>query len=236
MCRSEPVRFNNLAIGNYFVDVQLYTADWVFICETQEAINVTTTTGTADGNNDGSDNNTDNNQSDNPCENVNISHTATAITLTNFSTPNKIINIFDANFNQVFNCFTDCLATVEAAIPDTGTYIIDIQLYTEEWVLVCQQRNTLFITDSGMSENNGNGENGGNTTDNNNGNAQACEAVEIMATSAQIRVTNLTAPNSIVKIFSENFDLIFECVGTCGTEVVATDLIDGNYQVNVDFH
>ncbi len=233
---SESISFNDLAIGNYFVDVQLYSADWVFICETQEAINVTTTAGTDDenGNNEGTDDNTDdetdNNQSDDPCENVNISHTTTAITLTNFSTTNKIINIFDANYNQVFNCFTDCLATVEAAIPDTGTYIIDIQLYTNEWILVCQQRNTLAVTNSGGS---GNEENEENNNDNND-NSQDCETVEIIATGSQIKVSNLTTPNSVVKVFSENFDLIFECAGNCGTEAIITDLIDGNYQVNID--
>jgi len=232
---SDPVLFDNLSIGNYFVDVQLYSADWVFICETQEAINITAVT-EEDNGNAGSDD-TDNedsgdNQSDNPCENVNISHTASTIVLTNFSTINKIVNIFDENFNQVYNCFTDCSTEVEAPIPNLGNYIIDIQLYTDEWTLVCQQRTNYTVTPSEMSDNGNNDEN--NEEEGNSENAQACESLAITASGTQISVTNLTTPNSIVKVFSENFDLIFECIGNCSSTAVATDLIDGNYQVNVN--
>jgi len=228
---SDPVSFSNLPIGNYFVDIQLYSADWVFICEVQEAINVTTTEEEEETT---GDNNTDNNQSDNPCENVNISHTPSAIILTNFSTPNKIINIFDENYNQVFNCFTDCAATVEASIPDTGNYIIDIQLYTEAWVLVCQQRINFSVTASEMSTNEGNETDNG--SNDNEENSQDCEAVQITTSSTQISVTNLTAPNSIVKVFNENYDLLFECVGNCGSEVIVTDLLDGKYHININFY
>ena len=233
---SVPTNFSSLPIGNYFVDVQLYTVDWVFICETQQAININTAEGENgdggdNGNSDGgsNDNNEGDNQNGSPCENVSISHTSSAILLSNFSTANKIVNIFDENYEQVFNCFTDCLAEVESPIADTGNYIIDIQLYSDEWSLVCQERTTLNVSSTEMSGNNN--ENEGNTDEQ----PLDCEAVEIIAAGTQISVANLAAPNSIVKVFSENFDLIFECVGNCGTEVVATDLIDGNYQVNIDF-
>jgi len=229
-----PATFNELSIGNYFVDVQLYTADWVFICELQEAININAMDENGGSGNDNDSNNGDN-QSDNPCENVTINHTSTAILLSNFSTTNKIINVFDENYNQVFNCFTDCLAEVEVPIPDTGNYIIDLQLYTNEWSLVCQQRTTLAVSATDMSDNNNDGNDGNNTGNDNSENTPTCEVVQIITTGDQIRVTDLTAPNSIVKVFSENFDLVFECVGNCGTEVVTTNLIDGNYQVNVDF-
>lgn len=226
---SEPVSFNALAVGNYYVDIQLYSADWVFICEAQEAINVTTTAEEEDSGNNTA-NEEGNNESDNPCKNINISHTSSTITLTNFSTTNKIINIFDENYNPVFNCFTDCLAEVEAPISRGGNYIIDIQLYSDEWTLVCQERTTLSINGSGNE-----GNNNEEAEENNGENSQDCEKVQITATGSQISVTNLTAPNSIVKVFSENYDLIFECVGNCGTETIITDLIDGDYHVNVDF-
>ena len=258
-CRT-PLTYPALSVGNYFVDVQLYSADWVFICETQEAINVTTpgndggsNTGdgedNTEGNNDGNSNEeengndgNDNNQSDSPCKNVRISHTASAILLTNFSTTNKIVNVFDENYNQIFNCFTDCQTEVTVPIAYPSNYIIDIQLYTTEWALVCQQRTTLEMATSDMSDNGSSGGNNddnngvGGSNENNGNNTPDCEAVDIMASGTQISVTNLTAPNSIVKVFSENYDLLFECVGNCSTEATATDLIDGNYQININFY
>ena len=82
--------------------------------------------------------------------------------------------------------------------------------------------------------------NEGNETDNgsndNEENSQDCEAVQITTSSTQISVTNLTAPNSIVKVFNENYDLLFECVGNCGSEVIVTDLLDGKYHININFY
>lgn len=241
-CRT-PLTFPSLSIGNYFVDVQLYSADWVFICEIQEAINVTAINNDGDDNTEDEEDNgndgNDNNQSDNPCKNVTISHTASTISLTNFSTTNKIINVFDEDYNQIFNCFTDCQTEVAIPITNSSNYIIDIQLYTPEWALVCQQRTTLEMTTSDMSDNENSGENNDGINDNegnNTGNSPDCEAVDITASGIQINVANLTAPNSIVKIFSKNYDLIFECVGNCGTEAIVTDLIDGNYQININFY
>ena len=210
---STPVSFSP-STGNYFVDVQLYTAEWTFICEIQEPISVTAI-------------NTDN-QSDDPCDNVNISSSQTNISLSNFSTPNKIINIFDENFNLVFNCFTDCADDINAPISDLGFYLIDIQLYNADWSLVCQQRRTIEINENSQSGSN-------NSENDNQSNNQACEVANITTQNGQINISNLDAPNTIIKVFSENFDLVFECVGDCGNNVTTTNLIAGNYQVNINF-
>lgn len=236
-----PILFTDLPIGNYFVDIQLYTTDWAFICERQDPINITTIPdegGGGNNDNDGSnnDNNENNdNQSDNPCENINIRHTRSTIILTNFSTTNKIVNIFDEEYNQVYNCFTDCQSEVEAPITNLGNYIIDIQLYSDEWRLVCQQRTNYTVT-SESSDGDTNNDNNNQDGSDSNGTTQDCENVTITAVGTEISVANLTAPNSIVKVFSENYDLLFECVGNCGTTATAVDLIDGNYQVNVNLY
>jgi len=208
-------------MGNYFVDVQLYTIDWVFICEFQEPISISAT-------NDGGNN--DGNQSDNPCDNVQISSTQSSISLTNFNTPNKIVNIFDENFNQVFNCFTECTSEVNVSISEFGTYLVEVQLYDDEWGLVCQQRNSIDINQNSQT-----GSDNSNSDTEENSNNQACEVAEITIQNGQINVNNLNAPNTIVKVFNENFDLVFECVGNCGSSITTTDLIAGNYQVNIDF-
>ncbi len=219
-----PASFSPPA-GNYFVDVQLYTAEWVFICEVQEPVSISTTNsgGNDNGNNGG-------NQSDNPCDNVQINSTQSSISLSNFSTTNKIVNIFDENYNQVFNCFTDCTSDVNVSISELGTYLIEVQLYNSEWSLVCQQRTTIDITENSQA-----GSDNGNSGDTQNSNNQACEIANVTVQNGQINVSNLDAPNTIVKVFSENFDLVYECVGNCGNSVTTTDLIAGNYQVNIDF-
>lgn len=227
-----PASFNMPPAGNYFVDVQLYTADWTFLCEVQEPINVSTTNNDG-GNDNGGDNGDDgnDNQSDDPCENVQINSTQSSISLSNFSTTNKIVNIFDENFNQIYNCFTDCPSDVNVSISELGSYLIEVQLYNNEWVLVCQQRTTLDITEnSPTDDSNDNSDNNEDNTDN-----QACNVVDISIQNGQVNVSNLDAPNTIVKVFNENFDIVFECVGNCGNSLATTDLIAGNYQVNVDF-
>jgi len=212
---STPVSFSP-PTGSYFVDVQLYTEEWAFICEVQEPINVTAT-------------NTDS-QSDNPCDNVNISGSQTNISLSNFRTPNKIINIFDENFNLIFNCFTDCTDDINVPISELGIYLIDIQLYNVEWGLVCQQRTPIEINENSQS-----GADNSENSNQGNGNNLACEVATIAIQNGQINIGNLEAPNTIIKVFSENFDLVFECVGDCGNNVTTTDLIAGNYQVNINF-
>ncbi len=237
----DPNAFDLPAMGDYIVDVQLYDADWVFICETQAPVSVGTTNSgdngnTGDGNNNDGGNNDGNsgNTSDDPCENVNIAHSRTAITLTNFSTANKIVNIFDADYNQIYNCFTDCSSEVVAPINGEGTYLIDIQLYTDEWSLVCQQRTTLEVTATSGSMDT---DTGASNTDNGSANGTGdCANAIIESTNTTISVDNISAPNAIVKIFSENFDIVFECVGNCGTKATAIDLINGDYQININYY
>ncbi|MEM1119244.1 MAG: T9SS type A sorting domain-containing protein, partial [Bacteroidota bacterium] len=225
----DPAILSRPANGDYLVDVQLYSADWQFICETQIPINVTNTTDGGNGNGVGGDNGNNgdgNTNGDNLCDNVNITYSTSAITLNNFKAPNKIVNVFDENYNQIYTCFTDCTTEVVAPISGIGTYLIDVQLYTDDWSLVCQQRTTLEVTaDGGMNDN----PNGG-TTD-----IDECANAIIATTSTTISVENLTAPNTIVKVFNENFALIFECLGNCGAAATATDLIAGDYQVNINY-
>jgi len=229
----DPNAFSLPAIGEYVVDVQLYDANWAFICEMQTPISVNTTN---DGNNNGNNNNSSNddnseNTSDNPCENLNITHSSSAITLSDFSTTNKIVNIFDADYNRVYSCFTDCSSEVVAPIESEGAYLIDIQLYTDEWSLVCQQRTTIEVTANSDSSNPTTPPIGSGNM-NNNG---ACAEATIRATNNTISVDNIDAQNAIVKVFSENFDIVYECVGNCGTKAVVTDLIDGDYQINLNY-
>ncbi|MEM6316230.1 MAG: T9SS type A sorting domain-containing protein [Bacteroidota bacterium] len=238
----QPAILNRPANGTYFVDIQLYSENWTFLCETRETVEVNDANGQDngggndgnsgnDGGNDNSDGNNDNNGGNNdsgngnPCESVKIIANGTSIELSNFTTPNKIVNIFDATYNLVYNCFTDCSTTVSAPVGNTGDYIVDIQLYDESWGLTCQQRSTITVDGSTTSDDNGGGDNIDNAT---------CDAAQIAASNGQISVGNLTSPNSIVKVFSENYDLVYECVGNCGSEAVASGLSTGNYQVNID--
>ena len=224
-CGSSTI-LNVPSVGNYFVDVQLYTAEWAFICEIQNPVSISSTDGGANNDND----NNGGNQSDNPCDNVIINSTQTNISLSNFNTQNKIVNIFDENYNQVYNCFTNCDTEVNAPISELGTYLIEVQLYNSEWGLVCQQRTSIDIT-----ENSETGSNDGGNNNDENSNNQACNEVTIAIQDGQINIDNLDAPNTIVKVFNENFDIVYECVGNCGNSTSTTDLIAGNYQVNIDF-
>jgi len=136
--------------GNYFVDVQLYTDDWVFICEVQEQVSTSATDSEGNGNG-----NNEEHQSDNPCDNVQINGTESSINLSNFSTANKIVNIFDEDYNQIYNCFTECPSEVNVSISELGTYLVEVQLYDIEWNLICLQRTSIDVTqDSQTASNN----------------------------------------------------------------------------------
>ena len=216
---SNPITFDLPPVGNYFVDVQLYTANWDFICKRQEAISITENEIV---DNEGNNENEGENSNESPCETVNINHSSSNISISNFNFTNKIVHIFDANYNQIYTCFTDCPGEVDATIDQTGIYYVDIQLYDDDWNLACQNRTIIEIVEN-------------STNEENNEMIADCAAVQITASNKQISISNITIINAIVKVFNKNYDLIYECIGDCGNEVIVADLVDGDYKVNINY-
>ena len=64
-----------------------------------------------------------------------------------------------------------------------------------------------------------------------------CDFIEIELTGNQLNINNLSAPNTLAKIFDQNWQIIFNCAGDCPETVSATNLVDGNiYHTDVQFY
>jgi len=63
-----------------------------------------------------------------------------------------------------------------------------------------------------------------------------CDDISISTTNNKITVLGLTAPNEIIKIFDENYTLLFSCFGDCETMLRIEDLPSGTYQIYVNFY
>lgn len=233
---SGPITFSTVPTGRFYVDVQLYTEEWGLICTTQKAYGEGENNG---GNTGGGDN------SQNECMNVEVIATQTAIVFNNVNRANKIIKVFDADYQEIFNCFTDCEEQIIVDIFALGLYHIDIQLYNDEWEPICEDRREMMVTGDSPSDvcaviecsgGNSGGDSGNTGGNNNSGQTANCNDIQIRTTTSSIELINLNAENIIVKVFNANFDIIFQCFSTCGENTNISRLAAGNYQVNINYY
>jgi len=67
-------------------------------------------------------------------------------------------------------------------------------------------------------------------------NTPTCADIMINATTDKISISGLTASNEIIKVFDENYNILFNCFGNCEAEIKLLDLPTGIYRIYVNFY
>ena len=78
------------------------------------------------------------------CENIQIITQNNQITITGLTAPNEIVKVFDKNYNIVYQCNANCDTQMAGTFP-LGAYVIDLQLYDENWGLICAEQRTVVL-------------------------------------------------------------------------------------------
>ena len=239
------------------------------------------------------------------CENVQITLNNNQIIVDGLTAPNEIIKVFDENFNIVFQCIANCEEQQIKGNFPAGTYIVDLQLYDDNWAFICAEQRTIILDNSNpcntadcettppvltnipaditvecdaipsnsinitatdncdtnveieFSEARTNSscedgfvltrtwtatDNCGNTTtaqqiitiiqEGNN----LCDNIAISTTNDAITLSNIDAPNAIVKVFDATYQIIYECTATCESELIVPIMGTGIYHTDVQFY
>ena len=78
------------------------------------------------------------------------------ITVKNITTPIAIIKIYNADWDKVFECNANCGTEISKSNLPPGIYHIDIQLFTEGWVQICNRNEYVNLFFNAFSINNNN--------------------------------------------------------------------------------
>jgi hypothetical protein len=139
-CNSPTLKIPNLAAGNYFVKVDLYSANWQFICK-KEAI-VTILPPTSGGM---------------PCDIVSVTASTNSASVTNLPTDKVVIvQVFrKPSYQIVFECQNNCAGATQN-IPNLspGEYEIKVTIYGTSntgWFLICQKKYPVLISSNLVS-------------------------------------------------------------------------------------
>ena len=160
------------------------------------------------------------------CSAYNLTSNNGGINLSNLNAPIEIIDIYDANWQLIFNCRgTDCGQEVTLPNLSADIYHINMQFYTEHWEYVCREQIDVTVTDD---DGNGNGGNGGGTTFD-------CDEITITISGNSVEMRGESGSSYFFKIhdLNNNWQEAFSCAYNCGDSQTANDLADGNYIVRV---
>lgn len=67
-------------------------------------------------------------------------------------------------------------------------------------------------------------------------NDPSCTDLQINATQNKITINGLTASNEIVKVFDENYAILYECFGNCTEPIQVDNLPVGTYPISINFY
>ena len=67
-------------------------------------------------------------------------------------------------------------------------------------------------------------------------NAPSCADIMVRATTDEITISGLTAPNEIIKIFDKNYNILFNCFGDCEAPITINDLAEEKYRISINFY
>jgi len=59
------------------------------------------------------------------------------------------LQIFNSAYQTEFTCFADCNATVSFAAPEAGTYFVFARYYEANYTLICENNQTITVTQGG---------------------------------------------------------------------------------------
>jgi len=136
--------FPNLNSGEiYRTNIQVYDENWRLVCEDMKEV-------VLEGTNEPCPS-SDCQDLISLCESIAINTEDNRIILSNLATvPNKVIKVFDEDYNIVYQCASNCVEKQQLVSAfSNGTYIVDIQLYDENWENICSERRTINLENDG---------------------------------------------------------------------------------------
>ncbi len=89
------------------------------------------------------------------CENIQILTENNQIIIQGLTAPNEIVKVFDKDFNIVYQCVANCEDTQMAGTFPVGDYTVDLQLYDENWALICAEQRGVTVTQGNSNPCNG---------------------------------------------------------------------------------
>jgi len=138
--------FLELQEGAYVAQIQMYTANWGWICGRDIEFDVTTT--------------------DSPnlidCDAITASYqfglqdTYEGLGVEGLTAPIDIVKIYDANWNRVFECFGDCNNPTVVTDLAPNLYRVHAQQYDENWEQICETdflEVTIPVSDGSLDRN-----------------------------------------------------------------------------------
>ena len=79
------------------------------------------------------------------CEDIQIITQNNQITIDGLTVPNEIVKVFDKDYNILFECNGNCDDRQIAGTFPEGNYVVDLQLYDENWGFICAEQRTVIL-------------------------------------------------------------------------------------------
>jgi Secretion system C-terminal sorting domain/HYR domain len=80
------------------------------------------------------------------CNAITITPATGKITLGNLISPVVLVQVFDANFNSVFNCTGNCVVPTQVVTGlNPGTYFVKVDLLTASWAPICRKEEYVVV-------------------------------------------------------------------------------------------
>lgn len=132
----------SLTPGTYHVLAKYFSATYQPLCEINEAVTVG---GTTTPNNP---NTNTPNTSGSPCDQVNIQMGINQLLIDGFDAGYRThVQVFDNAWSMQFDCFESCGALVDLPLA-AGSYNVLVKFFDQQYQLVCEVMQTVFITDN----------------------------------------------------------------------------------------
>ena len=129
------------------------------------------------------------------------------------------VKIGDGKINTeeqiVFECSGDCGDAITTEQLPLGNYQIEIGLFNYDGESICNNQRDFALTSD-----------------------FSCEEINLTVRSNtnELVISTPSPPNPIIKIFDPNWQLIYDCTGTCENEIVVPIESDGIYHSDIQFY
>ncbi len=82
------------------------------------------------------------------CDNIDIAYANNELKITGLTAPRAIVKVFDEDWQQIFDCFNDCEATIILPNLSGNTFHIRIANYDEDWKFLCHGDQDITVAGS----------------------------------------------------------------------------------------
>ena len=125
--------FSNLLPGVYALQYQSFSENWTKIyCDSTVYIEIGGV------------------PTANACDAVSLTVADDQLTISNLSSLNTVIDIFDYQYASVFRCVGDCGTSQTIADLAEGKNIVRVKIYDAEWNFVCEREDIFDVTGTGI--------------------------------------------------------------------------------------